>query len=170
MIQTDYKKVQNTVAKKLNPALQDVQTKLDGIKAMESQIPENPLGKLPAAVKKMSDGAQELSAGMTTLSTSVAAFYKETESLPAAAKGIQALLDGFTQLSSYNKSLTDGAAALKKNRTTLDKGVDSLTSGAEQLAGGLNTLSTQLSAGAGKLAANSRTLRSGAGNLPVQRP
>ena len=43
LIQTDYKKVQNTVAKKLNPALQDVQTKLDGIKAMESQIPENPL-------------------------------------------------------------------------------------------------------------------------------
>lgn len=161
---------QGTTFEKTATALQaqlpEMQEKLNKISAGKDALPQDDVKDLTTKIDALNAGMQGLDAGIDTLAGGISELDGKTSAaFPKAQRGIVALNDGFTRLSSYNDALTGGALKLKKNSPTLVAGVSTLQSGTNKLATGLNTLGSQLSEGSAKLSSNSDELRSGADKL-----
>ncbi|WP_461214304.1 MMPL family transporter [Lacticaseibacillus sp. GG6-2] len=124
------------------------------------------------ALKQLTDGANALSSGMSTLNTQMP---KLNSGAGELATNLNALAGGATKLADGTNSLATGAAQLAAGNKTLADSTQqlanatgSLATGAGQLASGTGTLasgSSQLANGTGTLASGLGALNSGAGQL-----
>lgn len=155
-------------------ALQNILTEAGTAVATAKAVANGPL---PGGAKSISDGLNDLDAGLVSLNGQVGGGIGSPTSTvpdgsggqgPSLRNGVAQLIGGLTQLEQKGGELSDGlsklsagAGQLKAGTGDLSKGAGDLDAGAGKLAAGTG----DLKAGADKLNAGADTLKGGTGQL-----